>query len=209
MTLVEDSATEVAPRPALVRRYEPVERFAHWWVVGCFAMTLLSGLSLGDDSGGAMSARLTWHIASAAALVAGLVLLPLLPGRRALWRSVRALAGFGAHSGTGPGGRKFNVGQQLAAYAFAALMAGIYVTGIAAVARGGGEGEGGPHGAVVAMMVVALAGHVFLAVIYPSTRPALRGMLTGWVDRTWAQRNHPGWLAQVERPEAKITHGGS
>ena len=208
MTLAEDAAEEAAPRPALVRRYEPVERFAHWWIAGCFAMTLLSGLSLGDDSGGAVSARLTWHIASAAALVAGLLLLPLLPGRRALWQSFRALLGFGAHSGAGPGGRKFSVGQRLAAYVFAALMAGIYVTGIAAVAHGGGEGEGGPHGAVVAMMVVALAGHVFLAVIYPSTRPALRGMLTGWVDRAWAQSHHPAWLAQIEGPQAKIGRRG-
>jgi formate dehydrogenase subunit gamma len=198
-----------------VRRFEALERFAHWWVAGCFAMTLLSGASLGGDSGGgALSARLAWHLASAGALVAGLVLLPLLPGRRALWESARALIGLSrgeraalgspgsplpdARSGPPPRRRKFNVGQQLAAYVLAALMVGIYTTGIAAVQAGRGEGDGGPHGAVVAMTVVVLAGHVFLAVIYPTTRPSLRGMLTGWVDRTWAQRHHPGWLAELD-----------
>jgi cytochrome b subunit of formate dehydrogenase len=51
--------------------------------------------------------------------------------------------------------------------------------------------------------VVVLAGHVFLAVIYPSTRPAPRGMLTGWVDRRWAQRHHPGWLAELDARRAE------
>ena len=219
MTSTEEArAPEVAPRHALVRRYEPIERFAHWWVAGCFAMTLLSGASLGEDSGGAMSARLTWHLVSAGALVAGLVLLPLFPGRRALWESVRALIGLSpadtgarrspvsllseARAGARQRRRKFNIGQTLMAYGIVALVVGIYATGIAAVVAGRGDGEGGPHGAVVAVTLLVLAGHVFLAVIYPSTRPALRGMLTGWVDRRWAQHHHPGWLGEIEAREA-------
>jgi formate dehydrogenase subunit gamma len=43
-----------------------------------------------------------------------------------------------------------------------------------------------------------LAGHVFLALINPTTRPALRGMLTGRVDRAWAVRHHPRWVAEVD-----------
>ena len=215
MTPTEDALSEQrTPPPARVRRFEPVERFAHWWVVVCFAMTLLSGLSLGEDGGGHLSGRLLWHIVSASALVGGVLLLPLLPGRRALWQTLRALLRLGpAARGAGGAPRascatqrggpvtqrgKFNLGQTLMAYAIVALMAGMYVTGIAAVSAGGGEGEGGPHGAFVAVTVVVLAGHVFLALVFPPTRPALRGMLTGWVDRTWAQRHHPEWVMEVE-----------
>jgi formate dehydrogenase subunit gamma len=218
MTLAEQPVTpEAAPRPALVRRYEPIERLAHWWVVCCFAMTLLSGASLGGDSGGALSGRLIWHVTSAGALVLGVLLLPFLPGRRALSETVRALlsltpvdrSAFRSPGSLLPSGRrgpalrwgKFNIGQKLMAYALAVLMIGIYATGIAAVHVG--REEGGPHGAVVALTVIVLAGHVFLALIYPSTRPALRGMLTGWVDRKWAQHHHSGWLEERDARDAE------
>jgi cytochrome b subunit of formate dehydrogenase len=34
-----------------------------------------------------------------------------------------------------------------------------------------------------------------MAVLNPGTRPALRGMLTGRVDRRWAQAHHADWRA--------------
>jgi formate dehydrogenase subunit gamma len=50
---------------------------------------------------------------------------------------------------------------------------------------------------------IVLAGHVFLAVVFPPTRPALRGMLTGWVDRTWARRHYARWVVELDgHPEA-------
>ncbi len=189
MTVIKEPVTaEVAAPPPLVRRFEPVERFAHWWVAFFFLMTALSGLTLGDDRAGA-SPTLVWHLVSAGALVVGLVVLPVLPGRRALLRTAASLAGLGPRS-------KFNVGQTAAAYVIGALLVGIYATGLAALATH--ADDGGPHGGVVALTLIVLAGHVFLAVIYPSTRPALRGMLTGWVDRTWARRHYPAWVAEVE-----------
>lgn len=38
-----------------------------------------------------------------------------------------------------------------------------------------------------------LAGHVFLAIGHPSTRPSLTGILEGRVDPTWAATHHPRW----------------
>jgi len=40
-----------------------------------------------------------------------------------------------------------------------------------------------------------LAGHIVLAVLHPSTRPSLTGMLVGHVDRDWAATHHPRWRA--------------
>ena len=118
------------------------------------------------------------------------MLLPLLPGRRAL------LATVGSLSGLSPRLRKFNAGQTAATYVIAALLVGIYATGLSALATH--ADDGGPHGAVVALTFIVLAGHVFLAIVYPPTRPALRGMLTGWVDRAWARRHYPGWVAELD-----------
>jgi len=189
MTVNEEPISEAAEQPALVRRFEPIERLAHWWVAFFFVTTALSGLGLGDDRQGA-SPALTLHLILAGALIVGLVLLPVLPGRRAL------LATAGSLTGLSPRLRKFNVGQTAAAYVIAALLVGIYATGLAALAAH--ADDGGPHGAVVALTLIVLAGHVFLAVAFPPTRPALRGMLTGWVDRTWARRHYPGWVTELD-----------
>ncbi len=171
MTVIKEPVTvEVAAQPPLVRRFEPLERLVHWWAA-FFLMTALSGLTVGDDRAGAAPMR-AWHLISAGALVAGLAVLPVLPGLRALLRTAASLAGPGPR-------RKFNVGQTAAAYEIGALLVGIYATGLAALATH--ADGGGPQGGVVALALIVLAGHVFLAVIYPSTRPALRGMLTGWV----------------------------
>jgi cytochrome b subunit of formate dehydrogenase len=198
----EDVTADRAQRRTLVRRFEPNERFGHWWVAFWFAITVLSGGALGDDGGSSLSAGLGLHLFSAGALVAGLVLLPILPGRRALWRTLRMLLWPASTNATRRG--KFNIGQTFAAYAFAALLIAIYSTGLAALAAH--SEDGGPHGAVVALTLLVLAGHVFLAVVYPSTRPSLRGMVTGWVDRKWALRHYPGWVADVD--ELSGTPGG-
>jgi cytochrome b subunit of formate dehydrogenase len=190
---VNEEPDSEARQPALVRRFEPIERLGHWWVAFFFVMTALSGLGLGDDRQGG-SPALTLHLVSAGALIAGLVLLPVLPGRRAL------LATAGSLTGLSPRLHKFNVGQTAAAYAIAALLVGIYATGLSALATH--ADDGGPHGAVIALTFIVLAGHVFLAIAFPPTRPALRGMLTGWVDRTWARRHYPRWVEELNRQPA-------
>jgi formate dehydrogenase subunit gamma len=189
MTVKEEPISEATEQPALVRRFEPIERLAHWWVAFFFVTTVLSGLGLGDDRQGA-SPALTLHLVSAGTLIAGLVLLPVLPGRRALLATAASLTGLS------PRLRKFNLGQTAAAYVIAALLVGIFATGLAALAAH--ADDGGPHGAVVALTFIVLAGHVFLALVFPPTRPALRGMLTGWVDRTWARRHYPAWVAELD-----------
>jgi cytochrome b subunit of formate dehydrogenase len=36
-------------------------------------------------------------------------------------------------------------------------------------------------------------GHLFLALVWPTTRPALRGMVRGDVDAEWAREHHSKW----------------
>jgi formate dehydrogenase subunit gamma len=52
------------------------------------------------------------------------------------------------------------------------------------------------------LMYVALAlfvGHLYLAVLNPATRHALRGMALGTVEEEWARRRHPEWEAPPVR----------
>jgi cytochrome b subunit of formate dehydrogenase len=49
---------------------------------------------------------------------------------------------------------------------------------------------------------VLAAGHIFMAVVNPSTRHALRGMTLGTVDRDWAVHHDPRWVEELEEEEA-------
>ncbi len=42
-----------------------------------------------------------------------------------------------------------------------------------------------------------LVGHLYLALIHPSTRHALRGMTTGEVDEAWARKHHAKWVREL------------
>ncbi len=41
--------------------------------------------------------------------------------------------------------------------------------------------------------LVLLAGHLYLSLIHPATRHALRGITSGSVEVEWARRHHPRW----------------
>ena len=47
--------------------------------------------------------------------------------------------------------------------------------------------------------LVLLVGHLYLAVIHPSTRHALRGITRGEVREDWAERHHAKWVEAQRR----------
>ena len=49
--------------------------------------------------------------------------------------------------------------------------------------------------------LVLLVGHLYLALIYPATRHALRGITVGSVRRDWAVEHHRKWIERDERPQ--------
>ncbi len=58
------------------------------------------------------------------------------------------------------------------------------------------------HDTLMFGMLALVLGHLYLAVIHPATRHALRGITLGDVDEEWAARHHPEW---VERPEFRVS----
>jgi cytochrome b subunit of formate dehydrogenase len=96
------------------------------------------------------------------------------------------------HSPETPAGR-FNAGQKLNFILITLLLAALFVSGIGLVITGSHPVNPVFKAAHVVAAYAALllvAGHLYMAVINPSTRPALRGMVSGKVDAAWARKYH-------------------
>lgn len=53
------------------------------------------------------------------------------------------------------------------------------------------------HDALTYVATILVVGHLYLALIAPHTRPALRGMIRGTVRESWARTQHPKWIGDV------------
>ncbi len=203
---------------ALLRRFTKTERAAHWLVAVAFAVMLFSG--------GQVPHHWTWtttaldvHAGAAVVLVGGLAGLLLFGNGRSLRSSARELRRLSADDRAwlapgrilaglppSPVGR-FNGGQKLNARLSLVGLTGLYATGIYLLVAGRGA-FGDLHGPFVAVTTALIVGHIFMAVINPSTRHALRGMTLGSVDRDWAAHHFPRWVDEVEG-EAEAGESGS
>ena len=186
-------------------------RAAHWLIAAAFAVMLFTG--------GQVPHHWTWttpaldvHVGAAVVLVVGLAAFLLFGNGRALRataRQLRSLRGDDrvwlspgrilTHRPAPPVGR-FNGGQKVNAILATLGLAGLYASGIYVLAFGRAA-FGHLHGPFAFLMSVLIAGHIFMAVVNPSTRHALRGMTLGSVDREWARHHHPRWVEEMERPE--------
>lgn len=97
---------------------------------------------------------------------------------------------------------KFNGGQKLAAAVIAGSGLVLFGTGLLLIAParvnlpdGVREGATVVHDLFTFGLLLLLAGHLWLAARHPAARVALR---TGQVDRQYAEREHPGWVREVD-----------
>jgi formate dehydrogenase subunit gamma len=192
---------------AWVPRSGRTERFVHWWSVLWLSVAILSGLSMGDDGGA--GSLLMLHVAAVAMIAFGLAAALLFGQRHALtsvarrlfhvdrrdtaWLRARLHDPF--HPDAHPSWGMFNAGQKLLAWAVTASVAIVIATGIVSWSQGG---EGGLHGAAVLLTGLLLGAHIFMAVVNPSTRHALHGMVFGRVRRSWALKHHRAWMEELE-----------
>ena len=193
---------------ALIRRFSKTERAAHWLIAAAFGIMLLSG--------GQVPHRWTWttpwfdvHAGAAVVLVAGLAGLLISANGRALRTTVGQLRRIDERDRAWlsptrmlnrrpppPVGR-FNGGQKLNSRLLLLGMVALYATGAYLVTIGN-SAFGTLHGPAAFITSMLIAGHIFMAVINPSTRHALRGMTLGSVDRTWAEHHFPQWVDEQD-----------
>ena len=138
-----------------------------------------------------------------------IVLLGDRRGAAADWREIerfdrddRALA---RRAGGAPQGR-FNAGQKLNAIAHRRLRRPLRRLGL--LLWLGERDTPLPlrrhrlHDTLTYLLVFLVSGHLYLALIHPTTRHALRGMTRGDVREDWAAMHHSKWVA--ERPPTAV-----
>ena len=194
----------------MVPRFGRTERALHWvHATGFFAM-LASGLVLYLPALSELVARRNLvknvHIFTALTWAVAICLVVALGDRRRLasdWREIEALdrddrrwlRGGRAAQGRFIAGQKVNA---LVTAAFAVLFAlsGFFLWLGERDHRFLFEGTGTVHETLTLVSVALVSGHLYLALIHPTTRHALRGMTLGEVREDWAREHHSKWLEE-------------
>jgi formate dehydrogenase subunit gamma len=209
--MVSDSGA----RPVYVRRFSRTERALHWIHGSAFFVLLATGLVLYVPSLSVAIARRPLvkdiHVYTAVAWLVALVLVVAVGDRRGLRATLRELDLFDdddrrwLRGKSSPQGR-FNAGQKLNAALTAAFALLFAISGLLLWL---GERDTRfrfastilLHDGLMYVSLVLLAGHLYLALLYPRTRHALRGITLGSVRRDWAREHHRKWVEGVERPQ--------
>ena len=191
----------------MVRRFSATERALHWVHAVAFFAMLATGVALYlPVLAGGLGSRQdikAVHLAVAVGWVVALLLVAALGDRRALRATALELDLFDdddrrwLRGGAAPQAR-FNAGQKAHSVIQAASATLFVVSGVLLLAgerdtRLRLDGTILLHDALTVGVTALVLGHVYLAMVHPPTRPALRGMLGGRVDAAWAARHHAKW----------------
>ena len=202
--------------PTYIRRFSRTERTLHWMHAAAFFVLLGSGLVLYVPKLSELVGRRPFvkdvHFDTGLAWMVAIVLIVLLGDRVGLRRLLRELDAFDRDDRLWlrriprPQGR-FNAGQKLNAALTAAFALLFAVSGLLLWYGERNNSFRFPstillHDGLMYVSLVLLVGHLYLALIYPSTKHALRGMTTGSVRRDWARQHHSKWVdEQTPRDE--------
>jgi formate dehydrogenase subunit gamma len=196
-----------------VERFAKTTRWFHWTFAGCFLCLAATGAALatrellGLEPGDTATLIQIHKGAGVALLVAPLLV--WLSGQTGItaadfrellrwsrddlrWLALQlpALRGRAVLPAAG----KLNAGQKLNGLATIAFSAALAITGVILWMRPGSLVAWFVHLGVFLAWLPLFAVHFSMAVVVPATRPALRGMLSGRVRRTWAEHHHERWL---------------
>jgi formate dehydrogenase subunit gamma len=194
-----------------VRRFSRTERTLHWANAIGFFLVLATGLILYLPSLAVLVGRRPLmqdlHFWSGVGWISVLAAIVVLGDRRGLARLARELDRFDrddlrwlAGRRPAPQGR-LNAGQKIntaltAAFTLLFLGSGLLLWFGERDTRFRFASTVLLHDGLMYVSLVLLLGHLYLAMIHPATRHALRGMTLGTVDEDWAARHHAKW-----RPE--------
>jgi formate dehydrogenase subunit gamma len=193
-----------------VSRFSRTERVLHWVNALGFFTLLASGLVLYLPSLSVLVARRPLvkdiHFWSGVGWVCALVAVIVLGNRRRLLETARELDAFDGDDlrfltgRRAPQGR-FNAGQKINATLTAAFTILFFVSGLLLWL---GERDTRfrfastviLHDGLMYVSLGLLVGHLYLSLIHPATRHALRGITIGTVREDWAARHHAKWKPQ-------------
>ena len=200
-------------RPTYVERFTLTERLLHWVHASAFFVLLGSGLVLYLPALSAAVARRPLikdiHFWTGISWAGAIVLISAVGNHRALAATIREIdlfdrddRSFLAGNSRAPQAR-FNAGQKINAILTAAFAALFLVSGLLLWY---GEqdttyrlsGTVFLHDTLMYLSIVIVAGHLYLSLIHPTTRHALRGITLGTVRADWAKQHHAKWKPAAE-----------
>lgn len=195
-------------RPRYVARFTLTERVLHWVHASAFFILLGSGLVLYLPSLSTAVGRRPLvkdvHFWTGIAWAGAILVVAVLGNRRALRATIREIETFDnddlrflAGDTRAPQGR-FNAGQKVNAILTAAFAVLFFVSGLLLWygerdTRFRLNGTVFLHDALMYVSLVIVLGHLYLALVHPTTRHSLRGMTLGSVRADWARRHHAKW----------------
>jgi formate dehydrogenase subunit gamma len=197
--------------PAYVLRFTLTERAFHWVHALSFLMLLATGVALYipalTEAFGSRALLRDLHLGTAATWVVALVGVVILGDRRALRQTLRDLDMLDEDDSVWsprrpyvPQGR-FNAGQKRNAALTAAFAVLFIVSGLLMWygARNNDFSLASAvllHDVLTLISIVLVAGHLYLALVHPSTRHSLRGITRGTVRTDWARQHHTKWVPE-------------
>jgi formate dehydrogenase subunit gamma len=197
---------------ALVERFCKTTRWFHWTFALSFLSLAVTGgvLFLREELGLDVDAAASWAGAHEIAAVVFMTApwLVVASGDTRCWlEDMSAIARFSRRDFDWlvaqaapwrklalPDQDKLNAGQKINSFLIICISAVLVGSGLQLWYQPGAFGALLLHLLAFAVWLPAFAGHVFLAVINPGTRPALRGMVFGVVRRSWAEHHHARWV---------------
>jgi formate dehydrogenase subunit gamma len=202
----------------LIPRFGVSERVAHWLLALAFAVMLASGALMGGVGPLNHHILLLTHVGAAAVLLAGsAVLVASRRSRPPLAQTARDLRDFNATDrrwlrlaprayltgGELPPSGRFNAGQKVNARLVLLVLLVLYVSGVGEMRRYAAVLQplgflGAFHGLAAGAAAALVAGHIYLALVHPGTRPAFRGITLGSVRRDWAEHHHAAWVSSED-----------
>jgi formate dehydrogenase subunit gamma len=203
-------------RPEYVRRFSGAEQALHWLLAVSFLTMLVTGLILYLPSLAEVAAnRRLWksiHLGAALAFWLGTLLI-VSSSTGGLRRTVGQIDTFDdddrrwlkwqvRQMGPKPPQGRFNAGQKLNTAVIAGLMVVFTISGtlmylqeVDATFRGTSAIL--VHDIAMYIAIPLVIGHLYMAMLNPSTRHSLRGMVLGTVRRDWAREHHAKWEREL------------
>ncbi len=225
--LVANKRTNHTIEPT-IERFSLGSRVAHWVLAVPFLFLLLTGIGLyvpelkGLHIGGFRLVAFLHVCAGIVTLAAPIALWLGLRISRKFRADLRAAVTFEAsdaawleHTGGAiagfrrklPAVGKFNAGQKLNTIFSLAITVGLLSTGAVLAVNYFARGVLSAdlveqvypwHTRLMILALPVLAGHIYLAVLHPSTRHSIHGIIGGRVSLAWASRHHDRWVEELK-----------
>jgi formate dehydrogenase gamma subunit len=102
---------------------------------------------------------------------------------------------------------KFNAAEKLNFMMVMSTYPVFIVTGLLLWMPGIAFGAWVVHVGLAWIATPLMLGHIYMALVNPGTRVGLGGMVSGYVDRQWAQHHYQRWYRENFESGSKVNHG--